>query len=476
MKKRAFFGPCGVVFWILFILCGFAFADNIYLKNGDKVLNASVSEVTPTEIKYKVGSRATVYTVLKSDIRRIVYDDGTEDVFAEASPQYIGREEEIERREQTVRDTVIKVTNCIGAGYMSGLDVSYIFGEKIKFFDNDAFLRLGPGYGLILGSGIFFPTFFNVRLGLQKGDYEYFWNNRLGIALGWDWDGYFSAGFLYEPSIGVQFNNIERGLFNNISLSLGYNFCSEEDLSSLAIRVEHKFEREKRIRRSNGENYAKQTSSTGTVKEKRSRYFRPGIEINYPVYRSEIAFFNNEFPYATAGAGLFFRMGPENIYLTTGAYAKWDYLWRDSVVSAQLNGPFGIPILRLPLLDISWERLSIEVPALLNFGSGQIRFSGGMLFDFYAASVFNVTVNEHVPIVGGQNVISANDAETLEKYFGEAPTGSSFLALGLDFDIVRYWGLGVKLLIWMDSFGETESYKGFKPSKLQTRISMYFIF
>jgi len=318
MKKTASFRLCKLVIVVSFVLRGFALADNIYLKSGEKILGAAVTEVTPTEVKYKMGQRNTVYTVLKSDIHMIVYDDGAEDVFSGASPRtqpkqvinQLEEQEETRTEGEAANDTLIKRAHYISIGYMSGFEATRVFGERTKYYNSNAVFRYGPGYGVILGSGFFLPAFFSAHLGLQKGDYEYFWNNRLGVALGWSWDGDFAAGFLYEPSIGIQFNNIVRGAFNNINFSLGYNLSTEENLNSLAIRVGHRFEREKHHRRNDGGSYAKQESSPEKPERKRTRYFRPGIEINYPVYRSEIEFFNNEFPYTTGERRLVFQIRP----------------------------------------------------------------------------------------------------------------------------------------------------------------------
>jgi hypothetical protein len=216
------------------------------------------------------------------------------------------------------------------------------------------------------------------------------------------------------------------------------------------------------------------------VKEKKEktspRYFRVGIEANYPVWRSEIDFWDNSFPYTTVGAGLFFRIGPEFLYFTTGAYANIDALYKEGAVSAELN-VFGINIATLPLLDLEWTRVFVEVPLLLSFGSGQIRFTGGILLDFYAVSQLDINVSENVQIWGGSNVISANDAETIEDRFNDVPDMNGYFALGLDFDIVRYWGIGVKFLIWSAELSDHDySFDDFSLSRFQTRVSTYFVF
>ncbi|GBU25424.1 hypothetical protein R83H12_02067 [Fibrobacteria bacterium R8-3-H12] len=69
------FLPLAIIF--VMIPCGLVFADTVYLKNGEKIENATIAEITPTEIKYKIGERAVVYTISKNDAIKIVYRDGS---------------------------------------------------------------------------------------------------------------------------------------------------------------------------------------------------------------------------------------------------------------------------------------------------------------------------------------------------------------------------------------------------------------
>jgi hypothetical protein len=66
--------------FIVFALTS-VFADTIYLRNGQEVKGAVVTEVSDSGVKYKIGQRETVYIVKKSDIALILYDDGTKDMF-----------------------------------------------------------------------------------------------------------------------------------------------------------------------------------------------------------------------------------------------------------------------------------------------------------------------------------------------------------------------------------------------------------
>ena len=59
--------------------------DNIILRNGEEI-KAKVQEVGLSEIKYKKLDNLTgpVYTVLKSDVFTINYENGTKEVFGNA--------------------------------------------------------------------------------------------------------------------------------------------------------------------------------------------------------------------------------------------------------------------------------------------------------------------------------------------------------------------------------------------------------
>jgi len=66
---------------IIALLVYSVFADTIYLKNGNKIENATLTEITQTDIKYKVEGRAVVYTISKDNAEKVIYNDGSEDIF-----------------------------------------------------------------------------------------------------------------------------------------------------------------------------------------------------------------------------------------------------------------------------------------------------------------------------------------------------------------------------------------------------------
>jgi hypothetical protein len=66
--------------------------DIITMKTGEDIL-AKISEIGPTEIKYKKFDNldGPMYTLLKSEVLMIRYENGTNDVFKEEQTSNAGR-------------------------------------------------------------------------------------------------------------------------------------------------------------------------------------------------------------------------------------------------------------------------------------------------------------------------------------------------------------------------------------------------
>lgn len=356
-------------------------------------------------------------------------------------------------------------------GYSSiGVGAAFNLYRPIEVnFLSDYFLS-SLDYGLAITSDALLAAFFGLRLTYPLPT-DYHSSVSLGASTTWG----LTAGESFALFAGYQYEKWH--------LELGYSYGGRYDYkteSNFFIRagVDHFYARdhERAVR-----TQAERTASTGhPVREKkRTRVFRSGIEINYPVHRSEFEselvneLFENEFPYIAAGAGLFFRMGPEPVYFTTGAYVKIDELYREGAVNVGplLGLPSFLPI-NIPV-DIWWTRFYAEVPLLLSISTGQVRFVGGALLDFYLGSELYVEVLN-------DGVINWNNLETMEERFDESPSGNLYWTFGLDIDIFKYWGIGVKYIIHDSSFGESEDAvlgnAFFTPSKNQVRVSTYFVF
>jgi hypothetical protein len=66
---------------IVAIMVSSLFADTLYLKNGQEIKDAVVTEIDDINVKYKIGEKQVIYTAKKSNIAAILYDDGTKDLF-----------------------------------------------------------------------------------------------------------------------------------------------------------------------------------------------------------------------------------------------------------------------------------------------------------------------------------------------------------------------------------------------------------
>jgi len=66
---------------VVAVMVSSIFADTLYLKNGEEIKDAAVTEIDDINVKYKIGKKQVIYTAKKSDITVILYDDGTKDLF-----------------------------------------------------------------------------------------------------------------------------------------------------------------------------------------------------------------------------------------------------------------------------------------------------------------------------------------------------------------------------------------------------------
>ena len=72
------------IFFILFLFSSIGFAQDLLTKKNGEDISAQVLEVTITEIKYKKYDdlNGPIFTILKSEVLLIRYENGTKDIFA----------------------------------------------------------------------------------------------------------------------------------------------------------------------------------------------------------------------------------------------------------------------------------------------------------------------------------------------------------------------------------------------------------
>lgn len=82
---------------LLVLLCSATvglFAQDVITKTDGTEIQATVTQIGTNEIKYiRYGTTAPVYTLLKSDIFMIKYEDGTKDVFKKEPAQRVNRQQ-----------------------------------------------------------------------------------------------------------------------------------------------------------------------------------------------------------------------------------------------------------------------------------------------------------------------------------------------------------------------------------------------
>ncbi len=80
--KRIFF-----IILTLGLFTSSVFSQDIITKKTGEDISAKISEVTQTEIKYKKfdNLEGPIFSILKSDVLMIRYEDGTKDIFNETT-------------------------------------------------------------------------------------------------------------------------------------------------------------------------------------------------------------------------------------------------------------------------------------------------------------------------------------------------------------------------------------------------------
>jgi hypothetical protein len=99
-------------------------------------------------------------------------------------------------KDSAAKNSVVKSGWFFDLAYINGLGTSVVKEAVLESEGSPWVFRYGPGAGMLVGNEyasendsnmtiipIFFPIFFNAHLGLQKGNLEYFLDNRLGVNI-----------------------------------------------------------------------------------------------------------------------------------------------------------------------------------------------------------------------------------------------------------------------------------------------------
>jgi len=92
-------------------------ADTLYLRNGKEIKDASIVKIGVSEVEYKIGKKDVLYTVKKSDIAIIFYDDGTKEVFEAESKSDNATTRQGVQIIQNVQNTVTPANNTLRYEY-----------------------------------------------------------------------------------------------------------------------------------------------------------------------------------------------------------------------------------------------------------------------------------------------------------------------------------------------------------------------
>jgi len=150
--------------------------DTIIMRNGEEV-RAKVQEISATEIKYKKfdNQNGPLYSVFKTEVFVIKYENGNKDVFSssEDSPvnlQHNAKAREDRRREDRRREDrgprrashpqSSSVKKIVGGAIMTGMGVPLLLGGTglltlgISIYDGDGVFFDGPSIGLMAGGSL----------------------------------------------------------------------------------------------------------------------------------------------------------------------------------------------------------------------------------------------------------------------------------------------------------------------------------
>lgn len=159
---------------LLVLLCSATvglFAQDVIMKTDGSEIQATVTQIGTNEIKYiRYGTTAPVYTLLKSEIFMIKYEDGSKDVFRKEPAQKVTRQQQAYSNntalydipEKTYRYSLgepIKPNGAPKSAWGSGIASFFIPGLG-QFINGD----VGAGF-LFLGGNIICNT---VMLSTQK--------------------------------------------------------------------------------------------------------------------------------------------------------------------------------------------------------------------------------------------------------------------------------------------------------------------
>ena len=146
----------------VFVLSSQVFADIIVMRNGQNVVNATIVRISPDEIEYRVGEREIIHSARRADVDRIIYADGTSEVFsapavAQVAPTVVAQPAVV--RERKSRDSEKNVQFGIRSSF-NAFDIPDMKGVffTIEFRGGEPIVTdYSTGLGITLGGIVRIP-------------------------------------------------------------------------------------------------------------------------------------------------------------------------------------------------------------------------------------------------------------------------------------------------------------------------------
>lgn len=142
-----YFINCLVLFVLLFSSTSGLFSQDIITKKDGSEIEAKVTEVGTNEVKYlRFGTTSPIYTLLKSEIFMIKYENGDKDVFNEVSVP-------AQQQEVIADNTVVSDQNQKKYKYTLGKTINPVGGRKSPFGSGIASFFI-PGLGQFINGDV----------------------------------------------------------------------------------------------------------------------------------------------------------------------------------------------------------------------------------------------------------------------------------------------------------------------------------
>ena len=142
-------------------MCGVAFGQDIIVTKDAKRIEAQIMEVNVDNVKYKLFNilSGPVYTILKSEISSITYQNGTEEIFTDSAPRilnssYRGQKSFLQMNDKE-QENYLKINHPELYGrFHKGQKLSRT-GKGLRI---PGYILLGSGVGLMLYASVALAT------------------------------------------------------------------------------------------------------------------------------------------------------------------------------------------------------------------------------------------------------------------------------------------------------------------------------